>query len=488
MSALGRLIARMHDALHRGDMTTASSIAQAAIDLDPQAREPRLLLSEIAQRAQQWAVAADHLGALADDPIVAARLATVLVRMGRYAESVEPYVYAAGNGADPLGSLLRLSWVYERLNQFEAMHETLERARTLAGAAGVDLTIRAAVLGARTPEWRESLEVLENVHDLAGEDKLARGRLRDKAGRYSDAWSDFVSGKRYLARTSGQRYPHAAVAAHFEQLRRGLTAEFLKDAICPAEGAASNGPVFIAGPPRSGTTLLETRLASSELTARGELPGVFAMTQRAATTAGGYPTGLTALSQDSLKVLGADMARDYLASADAAVGSAASARFIDKMPFNEQHLPLIAMAFPQAPLIAMSRHPLDVIVSMMSHHMTHGHGCAFDPVSAATHIAAVDDLTEHWSAAGLGFTRQRYEDLVADPVHSTARLAEMIGVATGDASSDMRTAATPSYAQVHQDVHDKAVERWRNYAPFLAELVPIVSDLAQRRGYQLPSG
>ena len=42
------------------------------------------------------------------------------------------------------------------------------------------------------------------------------------------------------------------------------------------------------------------------------------------------------------------------------------------MPLNETHLGLIALLFPEAPLIHVLRHPLDIMVSAFSNAFTHG--------------------------------------------------------------------------------------------------------------------
>jgi hypothetical protein len=42
------------------------------------------------------------------------------------------------------------------------------------------------------------------------------------------------------------------------------------------------------------------------------------------------------------------------------------------MSLNESHLGLIALMFPRAPLIHVLRHPLDVVLSVFSNHLTHG--------------------------------------------------------------------------------------------------------------------
>ena len=48
------------------------------------------------------------------------------------------------------------------------------------------------------------------------------------------------------------------------------------------------------------------------------------------------------------------------------------------MPLNETHLGLIALLFPEAPLIHVLRHPLDIMLSAFSNQLTHGFYCAYD--------------------------------------------------------------------------------------------------------------
>ena len=66
--------------------------------------------------------------------------------------------------------------------------------------------------------------------------------------------------------------------------------------------------------------------------------------------------------------------------------------FTDKMPLNETHLGLIALMFPRAPLIHVLRHPLDVVLSVFSNHLTHGFYCSYALETAARHYARVMEL------------------------------------------------------------------------------------------------
>ena len=77
---------------------------------------------------------------------------------------------------------------------------------------------------------------------------------------------------------------------------------------------------------------------------------------------------------------GLDNLRDYYLQRARQLGAlrAGAPWFTDKMPLNETHLGLIGLLFPQAPIIHVIRHPLDVVLSVFSNHLTHGFYCAYD--------------------------------------------------------------------------------------------------------------
>src|SRR6185312_4071855 len=72
--------------------------------------------------------------------------------------------------------------------------------------------------------------------------------------------------------------------------------------------------------------------------------------------------------------------------------------FTDKMPLNETHLGLIALMFPEAPIIHVLRHPLDVVLSVFSNQLTHGLYCSYALETAAKHYPLIFDLVEHYKS------------------------------------------------------------------------------------------
>jgi len=161
--------------------------------------------------------------------------------------------------------------------------------------------------------------------------------------------------------------------------------------------------------------------------------------------------------------------------------------FTDKMPLNEVYLPLLRLAFPDAPMIAVSRDPRDVIVSAMQHDMTHGFHCTYRLEDAAHHLSAVSDLTEAYRGSGIAPYSLRYESFVADQGDQTARLMALLDLEVEPAQlsfhQNRRHAPTPSYAQVREPLHGRAIGRWRNYAAQLAPVLDTLAPAIRRGGY-----
>ena len=304
------------------------------------------------------------------------------------------------------------------------------------------------------------LALLEGARDLSGAALLQRGRLRDRAGRYDEAWADFVAGKAALAEASGRAYPRAAVDALIAALR-----DFDFAGIAPAAVRTDTPqPIFILGFPRSGTTLTEQLLAShSRIRAGGELPFVAELAEIAAARTGGWRTPDPELA--------AALRDHYLARAEAYGLLAPGADFFtDKMPLNELYLPLLALAFPASPRVTVLRDPRDIFVSAMSHDFTHGFDCGYRLDDLAHHLAAMRSLAAHWRAQ-FGGHLLGYEALVADQPGETAALmaAIRLPVEAGQAKfhESRRIAPTPSYAQVQEPLNDRSVGRWRHYAAMI---------------------
>jgi Tfp pilus assembly protein PilF len=473
-----------------GRAAEAEQVLAEAVSADPNHADAHAMLGSLLSEREALVPGAQHLEraiALAGrHPQLLANLGRNLMRQGRLDEA-EPLLQAAMAAApDQLLPIIHLAELAEQRDQFDHAAALLDRAEPIAAREGLDVQAQRAQLLSRTSQWREGLGLLDAVPRLSGTPLLLRARLRDRAGRYEQAWQDAVAAKAGLARIRRHVYDAVAVARMFTALARFAESSARLPRAAKRVGVPQ--PIFILGFPRSGTTLTEQVLAShSRIRPGGELPfaGQFPnLIQQL--TGSPFPAALDRIIDDP--DLPTRLRDFYLAGAQAyGLLREGALFFTDKMPFNEIYLPLLRLAFPEAAMIAVSRDPRDVMVSALQHDMTHGFQCTYRLEDAAHHLAAVTELMEAYRAAGIAPYRFRYESFVADQIGETHKLMGLLSLDVEEGQlafhRSRRHAPTPSYAQVREPLHDRAVGRWRNYARMLEPVADVLAPAVRRGGY-----
>ena len=420
-------------------------------------------------------------------------LALNLLKQGRTDLADHYFAHAHELAPSDMKTLAYWSTLYEVRGDLARAQNLPDRAQALSSAAEVNL-LRSNYL-ARAGRYAEALAILDAAGTLAGDGQLARGRLHERLGRYEEAWQDFLEGKRKLAQEGGGlEYKADAVAGFFGQLAQFFTRDNIELLPRAKPRTDVTQPIFIMGFPRSGTTLVEQILCShSAVLAGGELTFLGELRKLAKDLFPGpepFPENL-AQSWTADHRYAATLFRDYYLARAEQYGLAHSGKafFTDKMPFNEVYLPLLKMAFPEAKIIRVVRHPLDVCVSMMSNNMTHGFNCGYRIEDIAHHLAAVFELVEHYrrELAPDDFVL-RYESLVEDQNGQTASLLDYLGLPFEDAClrfhENPRYAPTPSYAQVTEKLNDRSINRHLHYTQALNPVVPRLAPITTAYGYR----
>ena len=493
--AYGELIPLL---FHHGRRAEAEHLARQALTVNPRnslAHEHLgTLLSELSDLpAGEWHFRRS-LALGGPSPSALANLAINLMNQGRFEEADSLFAEADRMAPGELLTLGHWSKLHEMRGDFVRAAQLLDRAQEGRSPRDVDL-LRAQLLS-RTGRNAEALAIIESAPALNGDGQLARGRLYDRLGRYDAAWRDFVEGKAKLAaQGGGLRYQTEAVEAFFARLARFFVRDNFELLPRAAVRRDVPQPIFVMGFPRSGTTLIEQVLASHPaVRAGGEL--AFAAELRKLTNhlfpgPEPFPVNL-AQAYTADHRYAATVFRDYyLARAEAAgLLEPGKAWFVDKMPFNEVWLPLIAMAFPEAKIVRVVRHPLDVCVSVMSNNLTHGFNCGYRIEDTVHHFVAVFDLVAHYHRE-LGHDEHllRYESFVENQVDETRRLLAHIGLPFDEAClrfhENRRHARTPSYAQVSEPLNDRSIGRHRHYSRQLAPFLPRLERMMATHGYPL---
>ena len=316
--------------------------------------------------------------------------------------------------------------------------------------------------------------------------------IRDKQGRHEDAWHALHDAHAAQLRFANDFVPEllqvgSQALEMVEHTVSRLTVDRWSALRAPRSDAS---PVFVVGFPRSGTTLLEQMLdAHPHFRSMDERAFIYELIKRMQLAGQSYPADLGALTQanvDQLRGIYADVVRRV-------VPDLGNRQLVDKNPLNMLCLPMIMRLFPEARIILCLRHPCDVLLSC---YMQPFRSPAFMVLCSSLERLARGyvDAFEHWFRHVEVFAPRvlewRYESVVSRFDEHLARLGQFLQLE--DSSPMARFAehaqakgyiSTPSYAQVTEGIHRKAVNRWHAYRDKFETVLPILQPMMERLGY-----
>jgi tetratricopeptide (TPR) repeat protein len=330
-----------------------------------------------------------------------------------------------------------------------------------------------------------------------GEDPRANEVLRelgdgfDQAGRESFAFTLYRAVNRKRREIHGPRFANTrssrdvcGLLSWFERSRR-----WERSSGSSRIEAATSGHVFVLGFARSGTTLIESILASH--------PQVVALDERDCFSDQARELSSSAAGIERLSFLGPDeigpLRDSYWEKVHGYCGPTAGKVFVDKWPFNSRRLALIARLFPDARVLFAVRDPRDVVLSCFRR--------SFVMNSDTFEFLALDDCARYYSHVmelsecsqdklPLQLREVRYEDLVGDFDATVREICEFVGICWNDSMRDFGGAAdgtlearAQSRRQIRMGLYTGAAGRWRHYAEQLAPVLPILQPWIEHFGY-----
>jgi tetratricopeptide (TPR) repeat protein len=430
-----------------------------------------------------WLEALEHLRtAVRLDPnYVTARinLAAALNTQGHNEEAIAEYAKALEQSPGNPGAILGSIMTYESMGQLDKGVATL---RPWLGQASTVPAI-AIAYGIMAPHLREeqaaiaslrsALTLVKGDRENEGTICFRLGDLLDKVGEYDEAFNYFHRGNtlRPVA------YRHTNQVNRFDALINFFSGDRLSR--LPRASNRSKLPIFIVGMPRSGTTLVETILASHpQVHGAGELDDIHLLRQDLAKAFGAgkaYPNFLQTISTEILD----QFATKHLAMLESL--SREVTHVTDKMPQNFVQLGLIDLLFPGARVIHCMRDPLDTCVSIYFQPFMQHHDYATDLKNIGLYYREYLRLMEHWrSVLRIPMLDLRYEDLVENSEEQVRRLLDFCELPWDERClrhhESGRVARTFSYNQVRKPIYKTSVARWKRYERHLGPLIEALGD------------
>ncbi|MFZ2725212.1 MAG: sulfotransferase [Methylococcaceae bacterium] len=394
-----------------------------------------------------------------------------------------------------LGHLL-LQW--GRIDEAVTYFETVTVQHPIAGYG-------ALINARRFPDDPQILERIEKIAYMPSlQGAVSSGLLFDLAAAWEHR-KDYAKAFHFVNQANAanrKRLPYSAQkhSQHCTMLRRTFNAEFMKRT--QNYGHHSSLPTFVLGMPRSGTTLVEQILGGhQDIFVAGEI-AILSNTiqklnawERHIGSGQVYPECVRDLTLQQAQYFANEVLNELRQYAP-------DARYIvDKLPHNFEHIGLIRLLFPNAPIIHVLREPRDVAVS---NYFTDyqakfgGMGFAYDLTDIGWQLRDHQALMRHWdSVLHKPILTIRYEDVVADTETAAQKILAYLELDWTDSVLNYqnleRAVKTASVWQVRQPIYNTSTEKWRRYADFLQPLeavlnAPLNDEILEPLDESLPAG
>jgi tetratricopeptide (TPR) repeat protein len=449
------------------------------------------------------------------EPAVAARLAYAKALLGRFGEAIAA-ARAALAGADDVETLDLAGNSLVLCQRPSEAYPAFRRALALAGddpGLLFNLAAVARFVGhveeaertydrviASSPTWWTAYRNRSELRRQSASDnhvselrrRLDQGppwqgevQLAYALGKELEDLMDYEAAFQAYARGAAVRRAHMRYSVEDDVDTLKTIASVFDAAYCaPArEVSGSPGPIFILGMPRTGSTLLERKLAGHpDVEPLGELQTFGqAVVEGVRRSAASPLAGKTALIDASARVAPEVFGRAYLEAVAPLTGGCSA--FTDKLPLNFLYAGLIARALPTARIIHMVRDPLDTCLGAYRTLFDEAYPFSYDLAELGTYYQAYRGLMAHWSEVlGPRIVEVAYERLVADASGEVERLVERLGLRPAASEAQGAGAApvmTASASQVREAVHGRSVGLARRYEDHLGPLLAALGPLAQ---------
>ncbi len=302
----------------------------------------------------------------------------------------------------------------------------------------------------------------------------ARARLLERKGSWDEAFDAYEAGAGIMRGALKQNLP--GMERYIDRLKGSFSTQFFED---NARLRNDNPrPIFIVGVPRSGTTLVESVLAShSKVTAGGETAQL----------------GVVTASYGSFEP--PDLARINAAVAAgenpwSSMGRAlrqihndrygARGRVTDKNLGHHFFLGVIAMIAAGAKIIYCERDPVATAWSCFKTRFTRGNPWSYDFPSIARYQRLYADIMQHWNEVlpDAPILSVAYEDLVGRPDEIVPAMLDHVNLEFQAACLEPHKAKmavmTASLTEVRRPIYSDANKAWQRYesklSPYLDEL------------------
>jgi tetratricopeptide (TPR) repeat protein len=297
---------------------------------------------------------------------------------------------------------------------------------------------------------------------------FALGKAHEDRREYEQSFEHYSTAN--AIRAAGFKAEQVSMSRLVDESIAAFTPEFFErnaGAGCPEEG-----PIFVVGLHRSGSTLIEQILASHPLVEGTTELGIMKLIRDRITRSSGKSPGaaLAGLQRSDFRRLG----EEYL-ERTRPFRNTDRPYFVDKLPGNWINLPLIRLALPNARIVDARRHPMACGFSNFKQNYASGVGFSYSLTTIGAFYRDYWRFMRHFDSVQPGAVcRMINELLVEQPEAQVRRMLDQLNLPFEPSCLEFhkneRAVRTPSAEQVRRPINRDGVDLWRHYEPWLDEL------------------
>ncbi|MGD0814701.1 MAG: sulfotransferase [Verrucomicrobiota bacterium] len=405
----------------------------------------------------------------------------------------------------PAGPRMALASWLERTRRLDEAWECVETCLASRPKDGHALYFKAFLLHRKKLDG----EAETTLRDLLKSDPSLPLHVKSNAnyllGLVLDARGEYAGALACLGEAKALRRKAINAAAlerldeKVDQTRRQALAEMTPDTLRRWRDEAADSPcphpvAVLGGAPRSGTTLLEQILgAHPDVRVIDELPSFAKEVLNKILP----PPHTQLLTLKTLNDLSSAQRAQYIARYFKSLlreteENPQAKLLLDKNPARTAWLHVWLRLFPQSKVLIALRDPRDVIISCYFQNFPEDWAIVgFSSLERTARFYA--DCMDVWlrmrELGGFDWIESRYEDVVGNLETEGRRVTNFLGLQWHQAQATYYEKArrafvhSPTYVEVMQPVHNRAVGRWKHYADALAPLQERLAKYCRAFGY-----
>lgn len=377
----------------------------------------------------------------------------------------------------PYNNLFQL---YDRSNNLDKLGKLIHKIITIFGHTD-SVNFLIGIFEFRKKNYNKVIEILKKIYTDSNDSERGilkqniLGKCYDFLGFYQDAFNCFTLSNKLIKDSIQNKFDKNNYIDLIKKRLETVSKISIKKTNIKIHDDHED-PVFLIGFPRSGTTMLDNILSTSNsIEVIEEKSLVDEIIFELDKTLNGNLSNLNEI--DNIKIN--QLRNLYFKKRDFLVSFNNKITYVDKLPLNIIHVAELNKIFPKSKFIFALRNPYDAVLScFMQPFLPNDAMLNFHDLKSSSELynLVMTLWLEYQKVLDLNIYTVKYEDIINNFENTLKQLTSFLNIEWSDDfknfyknKKNKRIINTPSYNQVNSPIYKISIDRWKNYVNYFSE-------------------